>query len=100
MPATSSSINFGIDLPSFGQVLRGRLEPGRGERPGRPSDPCFTLQRKLSMSKRTLATLEAAAEKISTPERRVSPMQIAALLLEEAVQGIAEQLEKTHERGR
>lgn len=94
MSATTNSITFGIDLPSFGQVLRERLEPGRGDRPGRPSDPSFTLQRKLSMSNHTLATLEAAAEKISTLERRVSPMQIAALLLEEAVQGIAEQLKE------
>lgn len=94
MSTTSNTSDFGTDLSVFGQTLRDRLEPGRGERPGRPSDPSFTVQRKLSMSEQTLTTLEAAAEQLSTPQRRVSPMQIAALLLERAIQGIAEQLEQ------
>ena len=79
-------------LRSLGERLRGRLEPGQGERPGRPSDPTWTLQRKLSMNERTLEMLEQAASAVSTDERRVSPMQIAALLIEDATQGLAEQL--------
>lgn len=73
-------------LESFGQRLRSRLAPGRGERPGRPSDPSWTLQRKLSMNAETLAILERVAESLSTDERRVSPMQVAALLIEDAVE--------------
>lgn len=80
-------------LDAFGCRLRGRLEPGHGERPGRPSDPTWTVQRKLSMNEATLTLLERAASMISTDERRVSPMQIAALLIEDATQSIAKQLD-------
>ena len=79
-------------LSALGERLRHRLEPGRGERPGRPSDPSWTVQRKLSMNAHTLHVLEKAADVVSTDERRVSPMQIAALLIEDATQGIAKQL--------
>ena len=68
-------------LGVLGDRLRRRLEPGRGERPGRPSDPTWTVQRKLSMNEQTLEILVMAADAVSTDERRVSPMQIAALLI-------------------
>lgn len=85
--------DLGTDtLETLGARLRQRLEPGRGERPGRPSDPSWTIQRKLSMNEQTLALLEQAADAVSNDERRVSPMQIAALLIEDATQGIAKQL--------
>ncbi len=87
--------NTGRDqLTALGVRLRERLEPGRGERPGRPSDPTWTVQRKLSMNEQTLEMLEKAAEAVSTDQRRVSPMQIAALLIEDATQGLAKQLNK------
>ena len=87
--------NTAIDeLAELGQRIRQRLEPGTGERPGRPSDPSWMVQRKLSMSAETLAMLEHAASAVSTEERRVSPMQIAALLIEDATQGIAKQLDE------
>ncbi len=75
-----------LALERFGERLRSRLAPGRGERPGRPSDPTWTLQRKLSMNAETLATLERLAESLSTEQRRVSPMQVAALLVEDAAE--------------
>ena len=84
--------NTAVD--ELGQRFRQRLEPGTGERPGRPSDPSWTVQRKLSMSAETLALLEQAASAVSTEERRVSPMQVAALLIEDATQGIAKQLDE------
>lgn len=87
------SVNFDTDeLGALGQRIRERLEPGKGERPGRPSDPSWTIQRKLSMNTETLALLEQAADAVSTDERRVSPMQMAALLIEDATQGLAKQL--------
>lgn len=89
-----TSENLGTDqLKALGERLRQRLEPGRGERPGRPSDPSWTLQRKLSMNEKTLALLQRAADAVSNNERRVSPMQIAALLIEDATQEIAEQFD-------
>ncbi len=44
------------------------------------------------MNEHTLEVLALAAHAISTDERRVSPMQIAALLIEDATQGLAKQL--------
>jgi len=80
-------------LDSLGERLYQRLEPGRGERPGRPSDPTWTVQRKLSMTDTTLELLVQAAKAVSSEKRCVSPMQIAALLIEDATQGLAKQLE-------
>jgi hypothetical protein len=90
------SINIGTldsnDLNSLGERLRARLSPGFGQRPGRPSDPNWTLQRKLSMNETTLSALEAIAEHLSTIERQVSPMQVAALLVEDATHKLIQQL--------
>lgn len=90
MPSALNSSR--TDLVILSQRLRKRLEPSRGERPGRPSDPSWRVQRKLPMSESTLQILEQVAEEASSDERRVSPMQIAALLVEDAVKGLAEQL--------
>ncbi|WP_298867373.1 hypothetical protein [uncultured Gimesia sp.] len=92
----STSMNTRVldqdDLQSFGKRLRSRLSPGFGQRPGRPSDPSWTLQRKLSMSEDTLSALETVSEKMSTLERQVSPMQVAALLIEDATHQLMQQL--------
>jgi len=83
------ALNFGTDqVNELGERIRGRLEPSKGERPGRPSDPSWTVQRKLSMNDETLRTLERIAASVSTDSRRVSPMQVAALLIEDATQGL------------
>lgn len=83
------ALNFVSDqVNELGERIRGRLEPGKGERPGRPSDPTWTVQRKLSMNDETLRTLELIAVSVSTDSRRVSPMQVAALLIEDATQGL------------
>ena len=91
---TSIMISSKDQLKALGERLRERLEPGRGERPGRPSDPTWTIQRKLSMNTDTLSTLEIIAKEISSDERRVSPMQIAALLIEDATHGLVEHLKE------
>lgn len=59
-------------------LLRTRLAPGQGRRPGRPSDPLWVIHRKVPMSPATLERLTRLAESISTVERKVSPMQVAA----------------------
>lgn len=48
---------------------------------GRPTDPSWKEQRLVRLSPRTLEQLEKLAEKA-----HASPMQVAALLLEQAVQ--------------
>ncbi len=92
----TETINFRswepLALDRFGERLRSRLAPGQGERPGRPSDPTWTMQRKLSMSAETLETLERLAESMSTEQRRVSPMQVAALLVEDAAERMLAEL--------
>ena len=55
--------------------------PGGG---GRPTDPSWNEQRLVRLSSATLERLEQLAEKA-----HASPMQVAALLLEQAVQTAA-----------
>lgn len=62
-----------------------RLTPSRGERPGRPTDATWASRPKVPMSAATQRRLAEIAAAMSTPRRRVSPMQVAAQLLEEAV---------------
>lgn len=65
--------------------LRNKLTPGEGKRPGRPTKPGWTLRPKVPMSEETEHRLIELAQRASTPERRISPMQLAARLLEEAI---------------
>src|SRR5947209_7982814 len=62
--------------------LRARLEPSEGVRTGRPTDPNWVRHPKVPMSAETERKLIRLAERASTPERKVSPMQLAAHLLE------------------
>ncbi len=66
-------------------ALQARLQPAEERRPGRPTDTNWVHHPKVPMSAETQARLERLAELASTPERKVSPMQVAAQLLEEAV---------------
>ena len=50
---------------------------------GRPTDPSWTEQRLVRLSPETLTHLEKLAE-----QAQASPMQVAALLLERAVQAV------------
>ena len=70
-------------------ILRTRLEPSQGRRLGRPSDPVWVMQRKVPMSQATLERLTQLAESISTAERKVSPMQVAAQLLEDCLDRVS-----------
>jgi hypothetical protein len=72
-------------MARMARVLHERLTPGQGERPGRPTNPNWVIRPKVPMSKVTAKKLAAIAQEISTPERKVSPMQVAAQLLEEAL---------------
>jgi hypothetical protein len=67
------------------RLMQRRLTPGSGERPGRPTDLTWDARPKVPMSEATRRRLAEIAEAVSTPERKVSPMQVAAQLLEEAV---------------
>ena len=74
-------------------VLAARLRPSQGKRPGRPSDPSWSRYAKVPVSDATMARLAQLADSVSTGERRVSPMQVAAQLLEESLQRMSFQEE-------
>ena len=77
-------------MARLAEVLTARLQPSRGRRPGRPTDPSWESQGKVPMSAETKKQLEIVAAKMSDEKRRVSPMQVAAQLLEDSVARLAE----------
>jgi hypothetical protein len=70
--------------------LQARLVPGQGKRPGRPSDPSWVRHPKIPLSDATRRRLLLLAERASRNGRKVTPMQIAAQILEDALSGIPE----------
>ena len=71
--------------------IQARLEPGQGLRPGRPTDASWIRHPKVPMSEATRQRLVRLAAQSSQGGRKVSPMQIAARILEEALAGAPEQ---------
>jgi len=65
--------------------LQARLTPGLGQRHGRPTDASWVQRPKVPMSEETVRALRHLAEMASSSERRISPMQVAAQILEVAV---------------
>lgn len=78
-------------MARLAHLLRERLKPSQGERPGRPTNPDWIRRPKVPMSETTIQLLTKIAENMSTPERKVSPMQVAAQLLEDAVRCVKEE---------
>ena len=77
--------------PRLGHIvatLQSRLVPGQGRRPGRPTDASWVRHPKVPMSDTTRQRLALLAEQSSTADRKVSPMHIAAQIIEDAVAGI------------
>jgi hypothetical protein len=72
-------------MARLARILHRRLAPGEGERPGQPTDPSWEVRPKVPMSEATFQKLTRLARELSTSERQVSPMQVAAHLLEEAL---------------
>lgn len=73
------------------RILSERLAPSRGLRPGRPSNREWVKRPKVPMSEETFSVLVQFADEISRRQgRKVSPMQLAAQILEEGVSSLAE----------
>ncbi len=72
------------------KTIQSRLEPGRGIRPGRPTNASWVQHPKVPMSNATKQRLTRLAEQSSTDGRKVSPMQIAAQILEDALSSLPE----------
>lgn len=73
---------FGVS--QLAHHLRSRLEPAGGKRPGRPTEPAWRRHPKVPMSAETERRLRELATLMSDRERKVSPMQVAAQILEDA----------------
>ncbi|MBX3411555.1 MAG: hypothetical protein KF708_02465 [Pirellulales bacterium] len=74
-----------IGMARLAKIMADRLEPSRGKRPGRPTDPSWNHYGKVPMSDATMAQLTTLAESVSTDDRKISPMQLAAQLLEDGL---------------
>ena len=72
-------------MARLAQILHERLTPSQGERPGRPTDADWEVRPKVPMSLATQRKLKRLAKQVSKDGRKVSPMQLAAQLLEDAV---------------
>ncbi|MBI1830185.1 MAG: hypothetical protein HYR84_01895 [Planctomycetes bacterium] len=74
-------------MAHLAEVMKQRLDVRGGRRRG--SAIGWVLSGKVPMSTATEKLLVALAEKLSTPQQRISPMELAALLLEESVRRLA-----------
>lgn len=88
VPETGSGAFGAARLAS---ILHARLVPSSGLRPGRPSDPNWVKHPKVPMSSATFDRLQKLAGEFSTPDRRISPMQVAAQLLESSVEELVKE---------
>jgi hypothetical protein len=70
------------------EQLRARLVPGQGRRAGRPTEAKWVRHPKVPMSEATQRRLTRLAEEASTAGRKISPMQLAAQILEDALAGL------------
>jgi hypothetical protein len=57
---------------------------------GRPTDPHWTVTRRVPFAPETWSALNTIAQKLSTAERKVAPAQVAAALIEDGIAGLDE----------
>jgi hypothetical protein len=85
VPETGGGAFGAARLARIIATLQARLVPGQGERPGRPTDPTWVRHPKVPMSEATERRLVRLAKRASRGGRKISAMQLAAQLLEEAL---------------
>ncbi len=91
VPATGGGAFGAARLARIVETMQVRLQPGQGRRPGRPTDANWNRHPKVPMSDATQRRLARLAEQASLSGRKVSPMQVAALILEDALTNVPEQ---------
>jgi hypothetical protein len=87
-------------MARLARLMHQRLTPSKGERPGRPTDATWQSRPKVPMSEATQRRLAEIAEEISTSKRQVSPMQVAAQLLEEAISRVGVKIKHPHQKAK
>jgi hypothetical protein len=90
VPDTGGGAFGAARLAAIVAHLQSRLVPARGRRTGRPTDATWVHHPKVPMSEATERRLADLARQASTEGRRVSPMQVAAQILEDAVTALPE----------
>ncbi len=75
-------------------IMSERLRPSQGKGTGRPTDPSWSLSRKVPMREETLIQLRELAKSLSGEGRKVSPMQVAAQLLERGLEQVKKEEEE------
>ena len=85
VPDTGGGAFGAARLYQIVDTIKNRLTPGQGRRPGRPTNANWVQHPKVPMSDATKQRLKLLAEQISTDSRKISPMQVAAQILEDAV---------------
>ncbi len=79
---------------NLAHLFQARLSPSQGRRPGRPTNPAWKRRPKVPMSPETEQLLEELARMVSDESRQVSPMQVAAQILEDATHSYFRQIEE------
>lgn len=74
-----------LDLLHLGHDLYSRLRSSGG----RPTDPAWSFTRQVPFKEETWTALRTLAEALAKSGRKISPAQVAAALLEEAVAELA-----------
>jgi hypothetical protein len=90
VPETGGGAFGAARLARIVEELRSRLVPGTGRRAGRPTDARWVRHPKVPMSLATERRLARLAAQASTAGRKVSPMQLAARILEDALSALPE----------
>jgi ribosomal protein S12 methylthiotransferase accessory factor YcaO len=90
MPEVGGGAFGAARLARLFEALQARLVPGQGKRAGRPSDANWVRHPKVPMSEATEQRLTRLAKEASTSGRKISPMQLAAQILEDAVTGLTD----------
>ena len=71
----------------FTEAARDELSPCVVSSGGRPTNPDWDMRRALPLSAATYEALQSVADQLSTDERIISPMQVAAFAVEKALFG-------------
>jgi hypothetical protein len=90
LPETGGGAFGAARLARLVKELQARLAPGQGRRAGRPTERKWIRHPKVPMSTATQLSLVRLAEQASTPKRKISPMQLAAQILEDALNEMPE----------
>jgi len=90
VPETGGGAFGAARLARIVDQLQTRLHPGQGVRAGRPTVASWDRHPKVPMSRATEQRLIRLAKKASSGKRKVSPMQLAAQILEDALEGMSE----------